>query len=175
MKRILTAIFALSLVCVSCIRERKSEPNDLQPGDSLPIFSVMMSDGTTLGTEDLRGSVSLIVFFNVICPDCAQTLPQVQKIYDDYASKGLKVVAISRNQGEDMVGVYWQNREYTMPYSAQEGSRVYELFAPNRIPRVYISDGNLTIRYLFTDEVFHRAAEDEFIYNSLAEAINSLI
>lgn len=175
MKKSIFCLLALLLLFSSCIRERKAEVNDLQAGDTLPQFSIEMHDGSILKTDDLRGTVSLIIFFNVVCPDCAQTLPEVQKIYEDYAPKGVKVVAISRNQGEDMVGVYWQSREYTIPYSAQEDSKVYELFAPDRIPRVYISNENLVIKAVFADDVFHRAAESEFIYTSMADVLDTLL
>lgn len=175
MKKTVLYLFSLLLLFSSCIRENKNEAKDLQAGDILPQFSIEMHDGTLLKTDDLKGSISLVIFFNVVCPDCAQTLPEVQKIYETYAPKGVKVVAISRSQGEDMVGVYWQSREYTMPYSAQEDSKVYELFAQNKIPRVYISNENLVIDTVFTDEVFHRAAESEFIYNSMADVLDTLL
>ena len=53
-----TAVVALTLS--SCIRDRIPQGADLQPGDRLPDFSVIMSDGTSFSSADLDGKVSLM-------------------------------------------------------------------------------------------------------------------
>jgi hypothetical protein len=38
-----------------------------------------------------------------------------------------------------------------MPYSPQSDRRVYSLFAPRVIPRIYISDAQSIIRHMYVD------------------------
>jgi hypothetical protein len=78
------------------------------------------------------------------------TLPHVQKIYDEYAQKGVRFALISREEEYSTVSIYWKNRNMTIPFSAQPTRVIYNLFAESRIPRVYICrDG--VIKAVFTD------------------------
>ena len=144
----------LLLACVfllpSCIKENMKA--DLKPGDSLPDFEVVMNDGTTLSDDDLRGSVSLVMFFHTTCPDCQQALPRMSRIYDEYLGKGVVFALVSREQAEEDIIPYWEANGFKMPYSAQNDRYVYEKFAKTRIPRIYVNDRNGIIRHIFTDD-----------------------
>lgn len=138
------------LALVSCIREDRPDGPELVPGDHLPEFSVVLDDGSELGTSDLAGKVSVIVFFNTGCPDCREELPVIQKIYDDFGSLAA-VICISREQGRSEIEEFWNENGFTMHYSAQEDRSVYGLFAHTGIPKVYVSGPDLTIRSVYGD------------------------
>lgn len=143
---LLTAVLSLT----SCIKEKQTGA-DLSVGDRIPDFTVEVSDRTTLTGALLREGVSLIMFFTTECPDCQETLPVVQTLYNEYIGQGVKFALISREQSEDSISSYWLSQGFTMPYSAQSDRAVYELFARSRVPRVYICrDG--VIKYIFTDK-----------------------
>ena len=150
MKRIiyvLAAAFALS----GCIKEEHTAA-DLQVGDTLPDFRVEMSDATTVTDDMLKETVSVVMFFHTSCPDCQQVLPQMQKVYDEYASKSIQIVLISREETAETIEAFWKEKGLKMPYSAQNNRIVYETFAQDRIPRVYICEKGGIIRYIFTDD-----------------------
>jgi peroxiredoxin len=159
-------IVVLGLVLSSCIKEKQVD--ELMVGDRLPDFEVVMNDGSVIDDDILSGGVSVVMFFHTSCPDCQQALPGVQQIYDEYASKGVKTVLISREEGLDDVSGYWSRNGLDLPYSAQNDRKVYELFASSRIPRIYISDENGTVRYIFTDDPVPS-------YDDLKSALESLI
>ena len=142
---------AVLTVLSGCIKERQTGA-DLKVGDSLPDFEVMMNDGTVVTDGLLRESVSIVMFFHTSCPDCQQTLPQMQKVYDEYASKGVRIVLISRDESRQSIESFWQEKSLKMPYSAQNDRKLYEKFARERIPRVYVSEKGGTIRHIFTDD-----------------------
>lgn len=150
MKRIIV-FFAAMIFLSGCINE-DIEGADLKVGDRLPDFSVVMNDGTTVSDESLAGSVSCLMFFHTTCPDCQQTLPEVQKIYDVYGEKGIKFALISREQDKEEIDVFWTENSLDMPFSAQKDRDVYSRFAQSRIPRVYICDKDGIIRYIYTDD-----------------------
>ena len=150
MKRIiyvLAAAFALS----GCIKEEHTAA-DLQVGDTLPDFRVEMSDATTVTDDMLKETVSVVMFFHTSCPDCQQVLPQMQKVYDEYSSKSIQIVLISREETAETIEAFWKEKGLKMPYSAQNNRIVYETFAQDRIPRVYICEKGGIIRYIFTDD-----------------------
>lgn len=149
MRRV-SAVIAVLTILSGCIKERQAGA-DLKVGDSLPDFEVMMNDGTVVTDEQLKESVSIIMFFHTSCPDCQQTLPQLQKVYDEYASKGVRIILISRDESRQSIESFWQEKSLKMPYSAQNDRKVYEKFARERIPRVYVNEKGGTIRYIFTD------------------------
>lgn len=124
----------------------------LHPGDKLPEFSVICNNGKTLSTEMLRGKKSVIVFFDTSCPDCRKALPEIQKAYDeDMLSRPdeIRYICISRNEGAESVQKYWDENDYTLPYSAQTTADVYYLFANIGIPRIYVSNSDLIIEKVY--------------------------
>ena len=149
MKRITGIVVALMFLA-GCINE-KIEGADLKVGDVIPDFEVVMNDGSIVSDEILKESVSVIMFFHTSCPDCQQVLPEMQKIYDKYASQDINIVLISRDESESSIGAFWEEKCFNMPYSAQDGRDIYLKFARERIPRVYVCEKGGIIRYMFTD------------------------
>ena len=167
MRRILASLSILIGLC-GCIKEKRNG-HEISVGDHIPDFEVMMSDGTIVTDASLNGAVSIIMFFHTSCPDCRQTLPVVQEIYDRYVEKGVKFVLISREQAKEEIETFWAENSLTMPYSSQSSREVYSLFAQSRIPRIYISDRNGTIKTIFTDDPLPSIIDIETALNSIIE------
>ena len=148
MKRIFHLLL-IAVLAVSCIKEG-GDGADLKAGDMIPDFQVTMSDGTEVSASYLREGVSVIVFFATVCPDCRRTMPELQKVYEEYFPKGVKFAFISRAEGAAVVGKYWKDNGYVMPYSPQEDRDIYELFANSGIPRVYVCKEGV-IKSVFSD------------------------
>ena len=156
----------IPFVALSCIKERDNGKNDLKLDSGIPEFSVVMNDGTTLNSSSLKSGVSLIMFFNTNCPDCKNTLPTVQKIYNEYSGQ-ISFALISREQGATELENYWQQNNYTIPFSGQTDRKVYNLFATSKIPKIYIcKDG--VIKSIYTDS----PTPD---YSSIVRDIQSLL
>ena len=113
------------------------------------MITEVLGKAGTVSAEQLRTGTALIVFFHTGCPDCQQTLPSVQKIYDEYKGE-IGSALISREQGGDEIAAYWENKGYTMPYSAQTDRTVYHLFASSRVPRVYVCNNGF-VKYTYDD------------------------
>ena len=163
---ILAALIAAICLC-GCIKD-KITGADLTVGDHIPEFSVSMNDGVLVSDRSLIGDVSCIVFFHTSCPDCQQTLPVVQSIYDLYKPEGVRFALISREQPERDIVPFWEENGLNMPYSGQMDRAVYSKFASTRIPRVYICDKDGIIRYIFTDDPIPT-------YDDLMSSLESLI
>ena len=150
MRRIF-AVMAVLTVLSGCIKEKQTGA-DLKVGDRLPDFEVVMDDGTVVTDDILSETVSVVMFFHTSCPDCRQVLPQMQKVYDEYASADIRIVLISREDPKESVESFWRENGLKIPYSAQNDRKIYEKFAATRIPRVYVNEKGGIIRYVFTDD-----------------------
>lgn len=150
MKRVVSLLSCL-LIMAACIKE-DHEGADLQAGDMIPDFEVVMDDGKVISADDLKENVSVVMFFHTSCTDCQKTLPVMQRIYDEYASNGVLFALISRDERKKDIDAYWTDNGLDMPYSPQDGRKVYQLFAKERIPRIYINEKGGVIRHVFTDD-----------------------
>ncbi len=169
--RIISVMMALLLFPCSCIEEEETSLEDVVTrGMKLPDFAVVMNDGTTVTGATLRNTVSVVMFFHTECPDCRLVLPCVQRLYDTYASQGVRFALISREEEAASVAAYWAEQSFTMPYSPQPDRKVYELFAYKRVPRIYVSDSVGTVRYIFTDNPI---PDDEVLSEALSQVVYS--
>ena len=150
MKRGLS-VSLLLLVVAGCVKWEQNGA-DLRVGDMIPDFEVVMSDGRVVTDDELKENVSVVMFFHTSCMDCQQALPVMQQIYDEYASETVRMVLISREQGNEGIYTYWRKNGLKMPYSAQKTRKVYEQFARERVPRIYVNEKGGIIRHIFTDD-----------------------
>ena len=90
------------------------------------------------------------MFFHTSCPDCAATLPEVEKLYKTYGQKDVNFALISREETGETIAKFWNDKGLSMNYSAQATREIYNLFAGSRIPRVYLCF-NGVIKAVFTD------------------------
>ncbi len=153
MKRLFSIFSVMVFVMISgaCIDENVDEFEELvKVGDRLPTFVVTTNEDTTVTSEQLSSGISLVIFFHTGCPDCQAVLPIVQQLYEEYCADGVQFLLISREEAQVSVAQYWMLNHLTMPYSAQSDRRIYELFAHEGVPRIYISKDGV-IRSVFTD------------------------
>lgn len=146
-------VFILAITMLSCINDDFPVENGplLVIGNKIPNFSIEMNDGNIITGENLRKCKSVIVFFHTSCPDCQQTLPIIQRLYDKYKNQEIVFTLISREEEEASIASFWKSKELNMPYSPQTTRKVYELFAQSGIPLVLISNTNGVITSIFTD------------------------
>lgn len=117
----------------------------LKVGDMMPRFEAQTLDGDVVSPQTLRGSESVIVFFNTDCPDCRRELPEIQKQADTEIPLGVRYICISREEGKEKVEAYWKENGFTMPVSPQPSRDIYSRFAKSGIPVSFRFDSNLRL------------------------------
>lgn len=144
----------MMFICTTtgCISDDEPEGPSLKAGDSLPQFTVTMNNGEIISDSSLRGSVAVIVFFNTGCSDCQKELPVIQDLWEKYiGDSDVKILAIAREESTAEIEEYWQENGLTMPFSPQQNREIYNLFAYNVIPRIYIANTSGIITANFDD------------------------
>jgi len=131
---------------------------EITVGSVVPQFSVTLNGGSVVTTADLKGHTSLIAFFNTACSDCRQELPVLQEVYDNTKGK-IVFMCIARDQGREDIDAYWQEAGLSMPYSPQPDRTIFELFATQGIPRIYVISPDLHIKAAFSPESMPKATE----------------
>ncbi len=134
----------------------------LRPGDKVPDFSVVLSDGRRWNSTDMRGSIYVVVFFNTGCKDCRRELPKLQEAY--MAVDGIDFICIARDEKEEDISPFWDEHSLTMPFAPQDDRAVYSLFAEAGIPRIYVVDPGSVISATFSET-------DNISKDSILEAI----
>lgn len=140
----------LTLLSPSCVSENMQDNKGVKEGDPLPEFSIELNDGQKVTTKNLLGKRVLIELFNTSCPDCRESLPVVNELYEEMKSIGdVAIFAIAREEQAAALALYWADNDLTLPYSPQPDRTVYELFASVGIPRIFIAgpDGIITATF----------------------------
>lgn len=140
----------LALYAASCINDDAESRSMVEVGDTLPYFSVVMNDGTTLNTDMLRGRESMIVFFTTTCEDCRRELPRINTYA--IAHPEIRTVCIARSQTEAEIEPFWRKEGLTLPYSPQPDRAVYDLFATSGVPLIYRADPQLRVTAVFSEQ-----------------------
>lgn len=138
----------------ACVNEdnNSAKTEIIHVGDSLPYFVVTTLNECTVSTDSLKGTPSLIVFFNTECSDCQQELPLLQKVYETYGNQ-LHFLCIARDELADPIRAFWSAHQLTMPVSPQPDRSIFELFATRTIPRVYLADANAQVTHIFIETI----------------------
>src|SRR5580765_6078076 len=90
--------WGLGLVLAATMACRTGSSGSIAIGSAAPDFALPGVDGQTHRLADYAASPVLAVVFTCNhCPASQQYERRIQKLYDDYRSKGVAVVAINPN------------------------------------------------------------------------------
>jgi thiol-disulfide isomerase/thioredoxin len=77
-----------------------------QVGDTLPDLKELGLEGDL---PDLKGKIILLDFFASWCEPCKKSFPVMQSLHQDYASKGLVILAVSVDEKLSAIGLALSN------------------------------------------------------------------
>ncbi|AUH52772.1 thioredoxin [Chromobacterium sp. ATCC 53434] len=60
-----------------------------------PEVSLTSLSGASTSTSALRGKVVLVNFWATSCPGCVEEMPEIKKLHQQYAGRGLDVLAVA--------------------------------------------------------------------------------
>ena len=147
----------------------------LKSGDAAPDFDLLGTDGKKHKLAEYTGGEALVVLFTSNhCPTSHSIERRLQKFYEEYKGKGVKLVAINPNHpdglSKDELGYgefgdsyaemkpYAEKNRWTFDYlydgDTQTVARAYGCLAT---PHVFVFDKNLKLRYQgrFDDSRFY--------------------
>lgn len=134
--------------------ERSTETR-LQIGDTAPYFSLRATDGRIYSISDFTGTNALAVIFTANhCPYAQAYEARLCSLAEEFASQGVRFVAICSNDGESYPEDNYENMversttlRFPYPYLHDESQTVARAYDAACTPEAYLFDSNLKLRY----------------------------
>lgn len=83
-------------------------------GDKAPEFNLTNTEGKEVSLGSLAGKVVLLDFWATWCAPCKAAMPDMQKIADDYADKGVVVLGVNMSERHPDAGKkYMADKKFT--------------------------------------------------------------
>lgn len=146
MKRILISILVLVLTAGLLMSGCSSPPNPggsgqaPQIGKPAPDFNLQSLDGQSVSLSGLRGKPVLINFWATWCPPCRIEMPYIQQVYDEWADKGLAILAIDVGESPSEVRESMESRNLSFPVLLDTAGDVALQYNVRAIPTTLFLD-----------------------------------
>lgn len=151
------------ITIISC--NKSGKPYSLSVGDSVPTFDASLSTGGNVMSSQIRTGWCLISFFNVGCPDCQKSLPELEEAYRAHHDEVL-FIPIDRDEAQSEVQAYWAEHGFSMPFALDNGRSIYRRFCERGVPRYYLSHDGVIVRIWNEQQEFSCAILSETIRRS---------
>ena len=102
-------------------------------------FTLTDLEGKSWTLKDLKGKVVLLNFWATWCPPCRKEMPDLETLYQRFASQGLVILGVS-NEEAAKIKPFIEQQKVTYPVLLDPGRKVNELFQIEGIPKTFIYD-----------------------------------
>lgn len=134
-----------------------------RPGDKMPEFEAVTIDGTKTGLAALCKDKKYVVldFWASWCGPCRREIPNLKKIYADFADKGFDIISVSIDKEEkpwinavENEGLKWVNIRDT-------DHSIADKYKVSAVPTMYVvdSEGRLVAENLHGEELAEKIKE----------------
>jgi len=117
----------------------------------MPPFALEnVRDGKIIESNSFTGKVLLLTFFATWCPPCAEEVPVLKKLHNDFADAGFSVVGLSVDQeGAEVVARFVEKRKITYPVLLAEAQTTMDFGGVYGIPVAFLvnKSGNVVKKY----------------------------
>ncbi len=149
----------------------------LPPGVTAPAFSLPDFAGKPMTLAEATSGAKLVIvdFWSTKCPVSRAYEGRLKAIAEEYAPKGVKVIAVMSNQTESASDVKAYLAETPLPYPVliDAGSKIADLYGGQTTPHVFVVDPSGKIRY--TGGIDDGAKSPETPKPLLREALDALL
>jgi peroxiredoxin len=119
-------------------------------GKPAPAFNLPGLDGKTVSSRELKGSAYILDFWATWCGPCRQELPDLDKIYQDLKSSGLKAFAVDQGEDKDTVTKFVEDTKLTIPALLDADMSVGAAFGASAIPETVLIGKDGKVIKVFT-------------------------
>lgn len=154
----------------------------LNIGDPAPPFNLPNIDGKKYSLDDFKDKKLLVIIFTCNhCPTAKAYEDRIIKIQNDYADKGVQIVAINPNDDKaypedsfEQMKIRAREKGFPFPYLRDEDQSVALAYMPLRTPDVYVFDESRRLRYRGAIDDNWKEP-DKVTVNYLKEALDALL
>jgi len=119
--------------------EAASGPTNV--GDMMPAYTAKTLDGAPYDLASEKGKVVLVNVWATWCGPCRFEIPELQKMHDEFAARGFKVVGVSVDEGEAKdIKQFMTDQKMTYPVVHDPDGRIANLLATTVLPTTVLLD-----------------------------------
>lgn len=159
MKQIITLFLVASTAFLSPVHAAVKE------GESMPKLASLLP-GTTVPSTS--GKVVLVDFWASWCGPCKQSFPVLNKLHNQYSSKGLVVIGIGVDDDPAKFKSFTDKMKSSFPVVHDSAHKAAASFGPSTMPTSYLVDRKGVIRHIHTG---FKAGKTEAEYTAEIEAL----
>jgi thiol-disulfide isomerase/thioredoxin len=108
-------------------------------GFTLPIVGSKGLTGSNLTLSSFRGSVVVLKFMKPSCPVCQKTSPFMEKLYREYANRGVVFIAVAGPwDSPSAVGEFIQGYNSSLTYVYDTTGEVFRTYGVIAVPTLFV-------------------------------------
>jgi peroxiredoxin/outer membrane lipoprotein-sorting protein len=115
-------------------------------GQEAEDFKLKDLAGEEVHLKSLRGQVVLLNFWASWCGPCRLEMPVIEKLYQQFREKGLRVFGVN-DEDIETIREYLRKYEYTFPTLIDEEQEIARLYSVRGIPTMVVIDRKGTISH----------------------------
>jgi len=117
-----------------------------QEGTQAPGFNLADLKGNAVTLEQFRGKVVLLVFWAPWCVPCRDELPELDRLYNKYGTKGFIVVGIAEDASTEMVANFLGKVPVSFPITIDRSHDAAEAYLLSNLPSGHLVDRDGVIK-----------------------------
>jgi peroxiredoxin len=139
-----------SFLCVCSLLGIAGENGKSPVGRKIEDFTLKDPRGKEYSLEDFKGQKLVVVaFLGCECPLAKLYAPRLQKLADEFASRGVAFLGVNANSQDSIseVAAYAKQHGLKFPLLKDVGNRLADQMGAVRTPEVFLLDENRFVRY----------------------------
>ncbi len=111
-----------------------------------PDFRLPDLDGKEVNLDDFKGKPVLLNFWASWCRPCAEEMPYLQQVYEEWSDRGLVVLTINLGDDPAKVKQFRQNHQLSLPVLLDTRQDLADKYNVLSIPTTFFIDKDGIIR-----------------------------
>jgi len=169
LRAILLTIFGFAFILSGMIN-----PKELAVGDKVENFSLANIDGKLISLDSYENAIGYVVIFTCNnCPYAKAYQKRIAELHNEYAPKGIPVIAINPNDSKEKIKQRSKEKNYPFAYLHDETQEVTRAYGASKTPHVFILNKEKTVMYIGAIDNNYKdaAAADKRYVNDALDAM----
>ena len=141
----LVSVLTLGPLITGCSSEVEQSP---RVGYEAPDFQFQNPNGKSAFLSDLRGSPVVLNFWTTWCGPCVFEMPFLQEVHEEWADKGLVLLAINVGESASKVNDFLQTHDLSLTVILDTRQTIAQQYNIRAIPATFFIDRNGIIQII---------------------------